>query len=663
MESLLAFAVVVLIGLAGLLLLRTRASVRRSQTRLRAALEHMSQGIVMVDLDGRVAVMNHQAANLLGLRGPLARAGQPIDDLDRWIAGEGGFAAKPTPAGAELRRGDGRVLEHVTTILATGGEVRTYADITERSEFAENLARARDAAEAALRARADFLAVMSHEIRTPMNGIIGMAGLLLDAPADAPFGTTERHYLQVILDSGEHLLNLINDILDFSRLDAGRLELEETAFDIRSVVGAAISLLETEAATKRLDLVVGFADDVPLRAGGDPGRLRQVLLNLVGNAIKFTKTGSVRVDVALLGREAGQVRLGFKVTDTGIGILPEVVDRLFDAFTQADSSISRRFGGSGLGLTISRQLIERMGGQISVASHMGEGSVFAFDILLRARRATDAGRNVRPTSETAATTPAPVAATTIAATAPPAFRARRVLVAEDNPTNRLVVTRMLERIGHSVAAVTNGREALEAVQLTRYDVVLMDVMMPEMDGLTATGLIRALPGPEASLPIIGLTANAMRSEETACRSAGMSGFATKPITIGRLAEVIEQAFGPTWPDRLRRGESRVFDAACIDALVASAGRVATQARVARFIADHQGRIDSLRLVEDASDHAALAAGARALAMEAGALGLMRAARAGLDLAVAEPSASLDTLAVELSMGVDDLRDWRSPVAE
>ena len=330
------------------------------------------------------------------------------------------------------------------------------------------------------RAQADFLAVMSHEIRTPLTAIMGMTGLLLDLPEGATLGPDERHDLQVILQSGQHLLQLVNNILDFSRLDAGMLKLDETAFDVRALLHGTIDLLLPEARRKGLTLELGIAPDVPLRAGGDPARLRQVLLNLVGNALKFTEIGGVSVSVQRIGVEGGVMRLGFTIADTGIGIAPEALDKLFEPFVQADRSIARRFGGSGLGLAICQLLVGQMGGKLTATSRQGEGSHFNFDIKLRARRASD----FSPAG------PALPAAVPVDEQAPPA--SLRILVADDNPTNRVIVMRLLERKGHIIETAANGREAVDAARRGGLDLVLMDMMMPELDGIDATREIRAL---------------------------------------------------------------------------------------------------------------------------------------------------------------------------
>jgi signal transduction histidine kinase len=516
--------------LFGLLLVREHRQVWQSRAVLRSALENTNQGIMMIERDGAVTVLNTRAVELLELPSELLDQRPDYRRIRTWLIDRGEFGAQARldparrraiedadigadgPGPIEHLRPNGRVLEIRTKMLPDGAAVRSFTDITDRKQAEAALSAARDAAEVAGRARTEFLAVMSHEIRTPMNGIIGLAELLL--AMNLP--PTEANYIRVIFDSGNHLLQLINDILDFSRLESGRLELDNSAFDVRRMLRGTIEMVEPAARAKGLDLRLDVAEDVPLRVGGDQRRLRQVLLNLLGNSVKFTSVGGVTVAVTLLQRESASIRLGFRVSDTGIGIPIEAQPRLFDEFTQVDGSISRRFGGSGLGLAISRRLVEQMGGDITVDSSPGAGSVFSFNVKLMARRATDGGGSPRPAG--------------VPHTAGPLH----ILVAEDNATNRLVVTRMLERVGHTVRSVTNGAEAVEAVKANRFDLVLMDVMMPEMDGLAATRLIRQLPPPQGGIPIIGLTANAMRADEAASAMAGMDRFATKPIASAVL---------------------------------------------------------------------------------------------------------------------------------
>lgn len=536
---------------AGILLSSHRRSLAAYQSALTATLENMSQGIIMVGADRRIAVINRRAGELLGLPPRLMRENTSFDAVIRWQVERGEFASqhRVTASMSELldrggldasvpvyerTRPNGTVLEVRTALLPNGGAVRTYTDISERTRYEQQLAAARDGAEAGVRARSQFLTVMSHEIRTPLNGIIGAAGLLLDRDLDPE----ELHYAQIIRQSGDHLLQLINDILDFSRLDACCMELEEVVFDLHATITLAVDLFADAARAKGLDLALTIAEPVPLRVVGDPGRLRQVLLNLVGNAVKFTEHGTVRVDVTGGSREVGGgVRTGVAVIDTGIGISEVAASRLFQEFSQGDSSISRRFGGSGLGLAISRRLVERMGGSLRVESSLGRGSTFRFDILLQEASLEDL-KNSEP--EVGAEVALPKL---------------RILLVEDNGTNRLVATRMVERMGHRVDAAADGAEAVRAVCAIPYDLVLMDVMMPEMDGLAATRLIRAEPAPVGHTPIIGLTANAERSKEAACHDAGMDGFVSKPVTAERLATAIRTVIaarmrdgaGDGWP--------------------------------------------------------------------------------------------------------------------
>ena len=539
-------AVSAVVVLVGLLLMRQRARLLRSQAALNATLENISQGILMVDAEGRVPVINRRAQELLGLPKELISRKTLFQDLLAWQreTREFGTGGTADPAflryidagglGPEYRvyervRPNGTVLEVRTQDLPGGGAVRTYTDVTERRANEQALAAARDAAEAGARARAEFLAVMSHEIRTPLNGIIGVASLLLDQDLRAG----EQAYIRIIHESGNHLLQLINDILDFSRLDTGRLDLEDAAFDLHTVVESAVAMLAQDARARGLALTCDIAAGVPRRVQGDGRRLRQVLLNLIGNGIKFTAEGEVRVTVSRLRGDAQTVVAGFAVADTGIGIAPEALGKLFAEFTQVDSSISRRFGGSGLGLAISKRLIERMGGSVTVQSTPGEGSVFRFDAVFR----------LPPGQESASAAADAVSGGPQGAAGQTPGLAGQVLVAEDNAVNRLVVTRMLERMGYAVQAVDNGHDAVAATARQPFDLVLMDMMMPEMDGLAATQAIRAREGKAARMPIIGLTANAMPADRDACLAAGMDGFATKPLTASRLAEVIRQVMG------------------------------------------------------------------------------------------------------------------------
>jgi PAS domain S-box-containing protein len=764
---------------------------RRQRAFLDALFASAPVAIAIVGPDGRVRTTNPRFADLFGYRSDDA-AGQLLDELIVAAAQRGaaaGFTARAVAgefveAEAERHRKDGSPIDVRFSAqrvegLGDGTTIVLYEDITDRKRAEAAMRDARDAAERTARSRAAFLANMSHEIRTPMNAVLGMVELVLDTDVT----TEQRRALELVRSSAEALLAVLNDILDFSKIEAEHLELEAIPFDLHKLVHATVSLLAVRARSKHLELIADVARDVPAAVRGDPTRVRQVLTNLIGNAIKFTEEGEVAVTAAAAGPRDGATLVRFGVRDTGIGIAPEQLQTIFQEFQQADASMTRRYGGTGLGLAISRRLVGLMGGELTVESEVGRGSEFTFTLPFPVEAAA-AARSVLPEhllpgsrrvllvddNETnrrilrdmlaaegmvvAEATGADAALETLRRArgngaafdlaiidaqmpdrdgfalaaevqADPALGATRlcmltsagqrgdgercrqlgirgyltkpiaradlleavglvlsdtppagvvtrhtirearqelhILLAEDNVVNQQVAVAMLVRRGHQVDVAANGREAVDLARRHRYDVVLMDIQMPEMDGFEATTAIRALPGGR-DLPVYALTAHAVSGERERCLAHGMTGYLAKPFKGSELYVLVESGTA----DAAAAGEPAAKAAVDLEgfrAMMRESGAVdAVDGILDTFLRDTEGRLAALARALAAGDADAVAQAAHAFKSAAGSIyarGLATllqqveaAARRG---AVDEAGAAFERARSEATAVVDSIR--------
>ncbi len=543
--------------------------------RVRSALDTMAEGLLVLDNKEQIVLANLAFAALLD-RTPETLLGRKVAEFP-WSSVEGeplesdthpwhqalvsGEAQKnqrirlTLPDGARLT-----FMINCSPILGGGGKyvgvLVSFDDVTPLEEAEIELLKSKEEAEAANHAKSAFLANMSHEIRTPMNAILGFTELLKRGYGRD--SAESRRHLEIIHSSGKHLMELINDILDLSKVESGRLEVERLRFNPYPVIREVVKVLGVKAGEKGISLDFKVQDDVPETIDGDPGRIRQIVTNLVGNAVKFTERGGVTV-TAYAERLAGdKLRFHIDVADTGIGMNPEATDRIFEDFVQADVSVTRRFGGTGLGLSISRKFAHALGGEITVESEPGVGSVFKVTL--------DAGSAVEVAWVTPEQVLAVVDATMMQEHTNWIFPPAQILVVDDGPENREFVKVVLEDYGLTVDEAGNGRIGVEMATATDYDLILMDLQMPEMDGFTAT---RVLRDSGLKVPIIALTANAMKGFKQECLDAGYTEYLTKPIDIDRLMSTLAQTLNaklihepltePVMPESPQEQASRAED--------------------------------------------------------------------------------------------------------
>lgn len=629
-----ALAVTLLIALATTLIVRSQYGVHVAREQLQATarqveaksrelegmLDSITQGIVMVDRRGGLLVANRRALELLGhanFQSLVAGIRPLLDECKVDLR-----SSTPRDHTGTFKRAFGRdeerIIEFAESRMADGNVVLTLTDVTLVRRRQTELEMASHAADAANRAKSQFLSTMSHEMRTPLNGMIGALDLL----AKTGLEPEQRQFVETALQSGEALLVHINDVLDFSKMEAGKLVLEPAPFNLGHLVDSVLKIVAPQAEPRNNALVREIGEGTPHYVVGDAIRVRQILLNLVGNAVKFTRNGRITVGVKPVGGTTEVPELLVSIADTGQGIPQDRLGHLFQEFSMVDASYTRKEGGTGLGLAICKRLVEAMGGEIGVDSKLGEGSCFWFRVPLP--RAAEL-----PVDDKAAD-PSDAATSSL-----------DVLLVDDNLTNQMVASRMLVSAGHTVTTASDGLEALHAATAKRYDVILMDVSMPEMDGIEATKRIRKLAEPFASVPIIALTANAIAGDRERFIAAGMNDYLTKPIRratietrLARLAGELHRkgtaAVPPAAPaPATSRTEPSLVDLGELQRLAQETAPEVVPLVVEQFITEARGRLEEIKAAHAAADTEALDKAAHALAgacASVGALSLRSAAK-------------------------------------
>lgn len=517
---------------------RVEDILAQTTSQLRATLESTGNGILVVDWQGRIASMNRLFSAMWRLPDDLLQRQDDAAILAFLLASVVDqetmrsrlheiMEGEETEDIVHLR--DGRVFQCKSLPQYLDqriiGRVFGFDDISERIRIESDLIAARQKAEMANQAKAAFLAMMSHEIRTPMNGVIGVTGLLLDTT----LSDEQKRYLEIIRSSSESLLSIIDDILDFSKIEAQKLTLEVIDFDLPGLLKEIADLSRLRAAQKGLEFVWSLDPQLPSRLCGDPGRLRQILTNLIGNSLKFTAAGRISLRVSRQAERGERIVVRCEVEDTGIGIASENLGKIFSPFEQADSSTTRRYGGTGLGLAITKQLVELMAGEIAVASEVGVGTTFGLNVVLAQASSRDA-EAPRAAQAAAPSTPAK-----------DARRSRRLLVVEDNAVNLMVMRSVLGKLGFTqIDHALDGGEAVDKAATAAYDLILMDCQMPKMDGYEATRHLREMG---VGTPVVAMTAHALSGDREKCLAAGMDDYLTKPIVLDRLVAVLDRWLG------------------------------------------------------------------------------------------------------------------------